>query len=67
MRGSNDPDTPISAELSIVKVLKESQDHALPLTMFARTAGMKIGQCQELTERLKDEGLVDIELGSTHR
>lgn len=51
----------IAAGMSIVKVLKDSHDHALPLTTLARSAGMKIWQCQELTEQLRDEGLVNIE------
>jgi len=46
--------------LAVLKALKATEDQQLPLTLLAKSAGMKIGYCEEIASRLADEGLIEI-------
>ena len=61
-RGGTSEDTTVTDGLMILKTLKsEGGAKGIPLMLLARKAGLKIGPCQEISEKLEDEGLVDID------
>ncbi len=57
------PHTPeiLTTTLSLIKALKNADDHTLTLAALARAAGLKIGPCQEITDQLCNEGILDTE------
>ncbi len=55
------PREEFSTGLNILKALKTSDNQRLTLMGLSRALGVKIGACQEIADRLQEEGLIDIE------
>jgi hypothetical protein len=60
------PVTPTVADrLVVLKSLKFSPDGDLNILTLARSAGIRIGPCQDIVDQLLNEGLVDVESDPT--
>ncbi len=60
-RREQKPDISFTTTLSVLKALKNADNHTLTLTALAKTAGLKIGPCQEITDQLCEEKLLETE------
>ncbi len=61
IREISPPREEFSTGLNILKALKTATDQKLNLMGLSRALGLKIGACQQIAERLQEEGLIDIE------
>ena len=61
-RSVNGPETPtVSDRLAVIKSLKTAPDATRDMLSLSRSAGIRIGECQDIVNQLRQEGLVDVE------